>query len=81
MTTLGVSHAQEARSASTASLDMTADVLVTGGGLAAAWAACSAAASGASVVLADEGFSGVVAPLGTGVSALATDDRATSPSS
>ena len=34
------------------------DVLVIGGGMAAAWAAISAARSGAQVVLADKGFVG-----------------------
>ncbi|SAK98979.1 putative oxidoreductase [Caballeronia pedi] len=47
-----------------------ADVLVIGGGPAGAWAAISAAANGARVVLADKGFcgtSGATAPSGTGV--------------
>src|SRR5471032_64061 len=47
-----------------------ADVLVIGGGPAGAWAAISAAANGAQVVLADKGFcgtSGATAPAGTGV--------------
>ena len=46
-----------------------ADVLVLGGGLAATWAAATAAQSGASVVLADKGFcgaSGVTATAGPG---------------
>ncbi|KAA8998782.1 FAD-binding protein [Paenibacillus spiritus] len=46
----------------------TADVLVLGGGPAGAWAAWSAAASGARVVLADKGYlgtSGATAPGGT----------------
>jgi len=47
-----------------------ADVLVIGGGPAGAWAAISAAANKARVVLADKGFcgtSGATAPSGTGV--------------
>ncbi|HTH96629.1 MAG TPA: FAD-binding protein [Stellaceae bacterium] len=46
------------------------DVLVIGGGPAGTWAACTAAAGGASVVLADKGYcgsSGATAPSGTGV--------------
>ncbi|CAN7368001.1 FAD-dependent oxidoreductase [Paraburkholderia terricola] len=46
------------------------DVLVVGGGPAGTWAAISAAAKGARVVLADKGFcgtSGATAPSGTGV--------------
>ncbi|OUM01160.1 FAD-dependent oxidoreductase [Variovorax sp. JS1663] len=47
-----------------------ADVLVIGGGPAGTWAAVSAAARGARVVLADKGFcgtSGATAPSGTGL--------------
>ena len=47
-----------------------ADVLVIGGGPAGAWAACSAAATGAKVVLVDKGCcgtSGATASAGTGV--------------
>ncbi|MFT4269237.1 MAG: FAD-binding protein, partial [Xenophilus sp.] len=47
-----------------------ADVLVLGGGPAGTWAAVSAAAQGARVVLADKGFcgtSGATAPSGTGL--------------
>ncbi|MCC8394591.1 FAD-binding protein [Paraburkholderia sp. MMS20-SJTR3] len=47
-----------------------ADVLVIGGGPAGTWAAISAAAKGAKVILADKGFcgtSGATAPSGTGV--------------
>ncbi|MFM0660824.1 FAD-dependent oxidoreductase [Paraburkholderia sediminicola] len=47
-----------------------ADVLVIGGGPAGAWAAISAAANGARVILADKGFcgtSGATAPAGTAV--------------
>ena len=47
-----------------------ADVLVIGGGPAGTWAAISAAAQGAKVVLADKGYcgtSGATAPSGTGV--------------
>lgn len=54
----------------TASTEHTADVLVIGGGPAGAWAAISAAARGARVVLADKGYcgtSGATAPSGTGL--------------
>jgi succinate dehydrogenase/fumarate reductase flavoprotein subunit len=50
-------------------LDLEADVLIIGGGMAAAWASISAAREGASVVLADKGFvgtSGVTATAGPG---------------
>ncbi|CAN7375761.1 FAD-binding protein [Phenylobacterium sp. LjRoot225] len=50
-------------------LELEADVLILGGGMAAAWAAISAAREGASVVLADKGFvgtSGVTATAGPG---------------
>jgi succinate dehydrogenase/fumarate reductase flavoprotein subunit len=56
-----------------------ADVLVIGGGPAGAWAAISAAARGARVVLADKGFcgtSGATAPAGTGVWYVPPDGRA-----
>jgi succinate dehydrogenase/fumarate reductase flavoprotein subunit len=52
------------------SVDLTADVLVIGGGPAGTWAACSAAWRGATVVLVDKGYcgtSGATAPSGTGV--------------
>ncbi len=48
---------------------LTTDVLIVGGGPAAAWAALSAAESGAKVILADKGFfgtSGATAPSNTG---------------
>ena len=51
-------------------LDLTADVLVVGGGPAATWAAFKAAQAGADVVLADKGYcgtSGATASAGTGV--------------
>src|SRR4051794_37003741 len=51
-------------------LELTADVLVVGGGPAATWAALKAAGEGASVVLADKGYcgtSGATAAVGTGV--------------
>lgn len=47
--------------------EMTTDVLIIGGGMAAGWAAISAAKAGASVVVVDKGFmgtSGVTAPAG-----------------
>jgi len=50
-----------------AALQLTADVLVIGGGPAGAWAAVSAAAQGARVILVDKGFcgtSGATAPEG-----------------
>ncbi|GII00099.1 FAD-dependent oxidoreductase [Planobispora takensis] len=51
-------------------LDLTADVLVAGGGPAGAWAAVKAAEAGADVILADKGYlgtSGATAAAGTGV--------------
>jgi len=51
-------------------LSLEADVLVLGGGPAGTWAAVSAAAQGAKVVLADKGYcgtSGATAPSGVGV--------------
>ncbi|MGV6873178.1 FAD-binding protein [Pseudochelatococcus sp. B33] len=54
---------------STGPLHLDADVLVIGGGPAAAWAAIAAAQAGASVVLADKGYlgtSGATAPSNTG---------------
>ncbi|GLW07246.1 pyridine nucleotide-disulfide oxidoreductase [Microtetraspora sp. NBRC 13810] len=51
-------------------LDLTADVLVAGGGPAGAWAAIKAAESGADVILVDKGYlgtSGATAAAGTGV--------------
>ncbi|WP_113703865.1 FAD-dependent oxidoreductase [Nonomuraea lactucae] len=53
-----------------AELDLTADVLVAGGGPAGAWAAVKAAQAGADVVLVDKGYlgtSGATAAAGTGV--------------
>ncbi|AHV99095.1 FAD-dependent oxidoreductase [Paenibacillus sabinae] len=52
------------------SLELKADVLVIGGGPAGTWAALTASAKGAKVVLADKGYcgsSGATAPSGTGV--------------
>jgi succinate dehydrogenase/fumarate reductase flavoprotein subunit len=54
----------------TEQLDLVTDVLVVGGGPAAAWAAVKAAESGADVVLVDKGYlgtSGATASGGTGV--------------
>ncbi|GIE85753.1 FAD-dependent oxidoreductase [Actinoplanes regularis] len=51
-------------------LDLTADVLVAGGGPAGAWAALKAAQAGADVILVDKGYtgtSGATASAGTGV--------------
>lgn len=59
-------------------LELEADVLVLGGGMAAAWAAIGAALEGASVVLADKGFvgtSGVTATAGPGHWWVAPDQR------
>lgn len=56
-----------------------ADVLVIGGGPAGAWAAVSAAAQGARVLLADKGFcgtSGATAPSGTGLWHVSPDGKA-----
>jgi len=56
-----------------------ADVLVIGGGPAGTWAAISAAAQGARVVLADKGFcgtSGATAPSGTGLWHVSPDGSA-----
>jgi succinate dehydrogenase/fumarate reductase flavoprotein subunit len=47
-------------------LETTADVLIVGGGMAAAWAAVSAAREGADVVLADKGFVGTSGVTATG---------------
>ena len=60
-------------------LRLHADVLVLGGGPAAAWAAWSAAASGAKVIVADKGYlgtSGSAAASGNGVLAVPEDERA-----
>ena len=60
-------------------IDIEADVLVLGGGMAAAWAAISAARSGASVALLDKGYvgtSGVTATAGPGHWFVAPADRA-----
>ena len=59
-----------------ASAEFDADVLIIGGGPSGTWAAVSAAASGARVVLADKGYcgsSGATAPSGTGVWYIAPD--------
>ncbi|WP_020618153.1 FAD-dependent oxidoreductase [Paenibacillus daejeonensis] len=61
-----------------AGIELEADVLVIGGGPAGTWAAISAAAEGAKVVLADKGFcgsSGATAPSGTGVWYVKPEDR------
>ncbi|WP_339375914.1 FAD-binding protein [Calothrix sp. NIES-2098] len=53
-------------------LQLTADVLVIGGGPAAAWAASAAAAQGVKVIIADKGFlgtSGAAAASGNGIMA------------
>ncbi|MEC2078175.1 FAD-binding protein [Metabacillus fastidiosus] len=51
-------------------IELTADVLVIGGGPAGTWAAITAAANGSDVILVDKGYcgtSGATAPSGTGV--------------
>jgi succinate dehydrogenase/fumarate reductase flavoprotein subunit len=60
-------------------LDLTADVLVIGGGPAGAWAALKAAQAGADVILADKGYlgtSGATASAGTGIWYVEPDDAA-----
>lgn len=68
---MGVTHAVRAPlSGADGSARHEVDVLVIGGGPAGAWAAVSAAAQGARVLLADKGFcgtSGATAPSGTGL--------------
>jgi succinate dehydrogenase/fumarate reductase flavoprotein subunit len=57
----------------TSTLELNADVLVLGGGPAAAWAAQAAASAGAKVILADKGYmstSGCAAASGNGVLAV-----------
>ncbi|MFJ2598691.1 FAD-dependent oxidoreductase [Streptomyces erythrochromogenes] len=59
--------------------DLATDVLVVGGGPAAAWAALAAARAGARVVLADKGYcgtSGATAAGGTGVRYVPPDEPA-----
>lgn len=59
-------------------LNLQADVLVIGGGPAGTWAALTAAAKGAKVILADKGYcgsSGATAPSGTGVWYVQPDDK------
>jgi succinate dehydrogenase/fumarate reductase flavoprotein subunit len=58
-------------------LQLTADVLVIGGGPAAAWAASAAAAQGVKVIIADKGFlgtSGAAAASGNGIMAPSPED-------
>src|SRR5580692_5852556 len=65
-----VTRSNELRDAISAAAVHHADVLVIGGGPAGAWAACSASAAGAKVVLVDKGCcgtSGATASAGTGV--------------
>jgi len=60
-------------------LQLSADVLVIGGGPAGTWAAYTAASQGARVVLADKGYcgtSGATAPSGTGVWYVAPEPEA-----
>jgi len=70
---------REQLSAAAGSIRHEADVLVIGGGPAGTWAAVSAAAQGARVVLADKGFcgtSGATAPSGTGLWHVSPDGAA-----
>ncbi|WP_409350658.1 FAD-dependent oxidoreductase [Variovorax sp. Sphag1AA] len=70
---------QEPLSGAAGSNQHAADVLVIGGGPAGTWAAVSAAAQGARVVLADKGFcgtSGATAPSGTGLWHVSPDGAA-----
>ncbi|MBD2198607.1 MULTISPECIES: FAD-dependent oxidoreductase [Calothrix] len=58
-------------------LQLTADVLVIGGGPAAAWAASAAAAQGVKVIIADKGYlgtSGAAAASGNGIMAPSPDN-------
>lgn len=60
------------------SVKLTTDVLVIGGGPAGTWAALTASAKGAKVVLADKGYcgsSGATAPSGTGVWYVKPDEQ------
>jgi succinate dehydrogenase/fumarate reductase flavoprotein subunit len=50
----------------TTALDLTADVVVVGGGPAGAWAALTAAATGADVLLLDKGYCGTSGPTASG---------------
>jgi succinate dehydrogenase/fumarate reductase flavoprotein subunit len=67
---MSVTRSNEFSDAISAAAVHQADVLVIGGGPAGAWAACSASAAGAKVVLVDKGCcgtSGATASAGTGV--------------
>jgi succinate dehydrogenase/fumarate reductase flavoprotein subunit len=64
-----VSRQSQRRRTGAEVLDLTADVLVIGGGPSAAWAAIAAAEGGARVILVDKGYlgtSGATAPSNTG---------------
>ena len=54
------------RAVDTFDIELTADVLVIGGGPAGAWAALAAADEGASVVIAEKGYLGTSGPFGVG---------------
>lgn len=63
----------------TTTLDLTADVVIVGGGPAGTWAALAATAAGADVVLLDKGYCGTSGPTasgGTGVWYVAPDPDA-----
>jgi succinate dehydrogenase/fumarate reductase flavoprotein subunit len=57
---------QAPHAAESSDIELTADVLVIGGGPSGAWAALSAADEGASVVLAEKGYVGTSGPFGVG---------------
>ena len=58
--------AESIRSGASEPLQIEADVLVVGGGMAACWAAISAAKAGARVVLVDKGYVGTSGVTATG---------------
>lgn len=73
---MSASRNGQAFDSASAGFSQDADVLVIGGGPAGAWAACTAAANGAEVVLVDKGYcgtSGATASAGTDVWYVAPD--------
>lgn len=72
-----VTRIGEGRRGGEADLRLTADVLVIGGGPAGMWAALTAAAQGAAVVVAEKGYVGTAGPLSsanTGIYYIKPDD-------